>query len=262
MSASSGARVLTLNLAHGRGTAFHQAFTSRRAIMRNLDEVAQVILGARADIVALQELDQPSLWSGGFDPPPLPGHRHRAAPHGARDPRQAPPAHLLRHRRPLPLADPGHASLPFRKNFLDTKGYMLAHVESPLGPLDVVSLHLDFKRAAERRAQLADVSAALERREDPARSLIVAGDFNTSHEARCGTLTGFVKRHGLFVPEGSFRTFPSRRPRAHLDHVLISACLEVVSTEVPPAAVSDHLPVLVELRPRSPQLILPESAAS
>ena len=38
----SGARVLTLNLAHGRGTSFHQAFTTRRAIMRNLDQVAQI----------------------------------------------------------------------------------------------------------------------------------------------------------------------------------------------------------------------------
>ena len=259
----SGARVLTLNLAHGRGTAFHQAFTTRRAIMRNLDEVAQVILGSRADIVALQELDQPSLWSGGFDHlhylATATGLRHMAhGIHGRLLPRISYGTGVL-SRWPIP----GHASLPFRKNLLDTKGYMLAHIDSPIGALDVVSLHLDFKRAAERRAQLADVSAALETRQDPSRSLIVAGDFNTSHEARCGTLTGFVKRHGLFVPEGSFRTFPSRRPRAHLDHVLISACLEVVSTEVISASVSDHLPVLVELRPKPrPQLIVPEAAAS
>jgi endonuclease/exonuclease/phosphatase family metal-dependent hydrolase len=254
----SAARVLTLNLAHGRGTGFHQALTTRRAIVRNLDAVADLILAAGGAVVALQVLDAATLWSGGFD--------HLA--HLARRTGLAYVAHGIHGRLPRisygtgvlsrwPI--PASASLPFRKNLLDTKGYILAHVEAPFGPLDVVSLHLDFKRAGERRAQLADVSLHLERREDLARSLIVAGDFNTSHDASCGTLSGFVRRHGLFVPEGTFKTFPSRRPRRHLDHVLISPCLEVVGTEVMAASVSDHLPVLVEVRPK-PRLILPSAS--
>lgn len=247
----SGARVLTLNVAHGRGTSFHQALTSRRAIERNLDAVADLVLATHADVVAFQELDAASSWSGGFD------HLEHLA-------RRTGLPHLAHGiHAGLSLAKiaygtgvlsrweiPAQASARFGKNVLDTKGYVLAHVATPWGALDVVSVHLDFKRAAERRAQLADVSRHLELREDPTRPLVVAGDFNTSLEARCGTLRGFVLRHGLYVPEGPRLTFPARRPSRSLDHVLISPTLEVVHQEVLPVTVSDHRPVLVEVRPR------------
>jgi endonuclease/exonuclease/phosphatase family metal-dependent hydrolase len=241
-------RVVTLNVAHGRGTAFHQALTGRRQIEANLDAVANLLLAAGADIVALQEVDAASTWSGGFD--------HLT--------------HLARRTGLLHVARGIHgdlgwagitygtgliarwpivaqASARFAKNALDTKGYVLAHVDVPGLPIDVCSLHLDFKRTSERRAQLEDVSQHLERREDPGRPLVVAGDFNCAVDARCGTLAGFARRHGLLSSTEPRLTFPSRRPRRSLDHVFVSMHLEVKRQEVLPVAVSDHRPVLVEL---------------
>ena len=60
-------KVVTLNLAHGRKNAWHQALLRRRAIQANLDEVVRILRQEQPDVVALQEADGPSLWSGRFD---------------------------------------------------------------------------------------------------------------------------------------------------------------------------------------------------
>lgn len=60
-------RIMTLNLAHGRGTAGHQATLSREQIAANLQKVADLIRRHRPDVLALQEADDPSVWSGWFD---------------------------------------------------------------------------------------------------------------------------------------------------------------------------------------------------
>ena len=60
-------KVVTLNLAHGRKDAWHQALLRRAAIQANLDEVVRILRQEQPDVVALQEADGPSLWSGRFD---------------------------------------------------------------------------------------------------------------------------------------------------------------------------------------------------
>jgi endonuclease/exonuclease/phosphatase family metal-dependent hydrolase len=244
-------RVLTLNLAHGRGTAFHQAFTGRPRILQNLAAVAKLICDADADVVALQEVDAPSSWSGGFD------HLEHLA-------RETGFAHLFHGihadvRRPRLCYGTGvlsrhpirsGRSWKFAKNALDTKGYVLTRVETPLATLDVVSVHLDFKRDSERRAQLLDITAHLAERPDPADHLVVAGDFNCSPNGAKGVLSEFTRRHALREPMTPLvETFPSRRPRRSLDHVLVSQSIEVRRTVAVPVLVSDHLPVLAELAP-------------
>ena len=59
-------RVMTLNLAHGRGEAFHQLFQKSTTIIQNLDEISAMLKREQADVVALQEADAPSFWSGNF----------------------------------------------------------------------------------------------------------------------------------------------------------------------------------------------------
>lgn len=59
--------VLSLNVAHGRGTAFNQIFLDDEVIGRNLAAIAAALEVQDADLVALQEADRPSWWSGNLD---------------------------------------------------------------------------------------------------------------------------------------------------------------------------------------------------
>ena len=60
-------RVMTLNLAHGRGQGLHQALQSAEVRSRNLDQVRTLLAREAPDLVAVQEVDAPSFWSGGID---------------------------------------------------------------------------------------------------------------------------------------------------------------------------------------------------
>ena len=238
---------MTLNAAHGRGTAFHQAFVGRRRVLENLEAIAALVLAEAPDVVALQELDAPSAWSGGFDHlehlAALTGYAH--AFHGIHArfarPRIAYGTGVL-SRHPLEAGE----SARFAKNALDTKGYVVARVRAPGGAVDVVSVHLDFKRTSERRRQLEDVSEHLACRGGGA-PLVVAGDFNCPLDGRGDVLGAFARRHGLAAAEAPAPSFPARRPRRSLDHVLASAPLAIVEQRAILAAVSDHLPVLAVL---------------
>lgn len=242
-------RVLTLNVAHGRGTAFHQSLTRPAHIRRNLEAIAELIRRSNADVVALQELDAPSAWSGGFDHLDFLAERsgYDYAYHGLHVDRGFPRLQYgtgILSRYPIRDAH-SHA---FDLNALDTKGYVRVQVEGPTGVVDIVSLHLDFKRDAERREQLAILSSHLERRADPAPELIIAGDFNCTLSGQ--VLADFAGRHALSAASEGDGTFPSRRPRRRIDYVLVSGGFSIQSRLSVPVAVSDHLPVLVDVLPR------------
>jgi endonuclease/exonuclease/phosphatase family metal-dependent hydrolase len=251
-------RVLTLNVAHGRGTGFHQALTTTRQVCRNLDAVVELILGTQADVVALQELDAISSWSGGFD------HLDYLAARTGLD-HSHHGLHVSRNR--LPRVNYGTGILsryPLERTFrfaldmnpLDTQGFSYAHVHAPGLDLSVVSVHLDFKRRKERRAQLGIMSRLLEGTlAHPDRDLLVAGDFNCRIEGH--ELGRFADRHTLRGLLDRSPTFPSRRPRRRLDEVLVGDAIETCGGEVlGDAKVSDHLPVLTEVTRKRPQLIL------
>lgn len=245
-SMHDGLRVLTLNVAHGRGVGFHQSLTRRRDVEKNLDDVARLIAAVEADVVALQELDAPSAWSGGFDHlawlADRTGFNH--VYHGLH----------MNLRRPVPLAyGTGVLSrFPIREGFtrrfaqnpLDTKGFVHVRVAGPGFEMDVVSVHLDFKRERERRAQLSILGRHLQERGKRG-PLVVAGDFNTT---RCRqTLPAFMGAHQLRPAGDPDPTFPAARPRRRLDEVLVCECLEVRRHQVPDVQVSDHRPVLAEV---------------
>jgi len=60
-------KLLSLNVAHGRKEATNQIFVSKKQIQRNLSDIANAIVKQDPDVVALQEADGPSRWSGSFD---------------------------------------------------------------------------------------------------------------------------------------------------------------------------------------------------
>lgn len=242
-----GIRVLSLNVAHGRGLAFHQTLASTRRVQQNLDAIARVVAATGVDVVALQELDAPSSWSGEFDHLAYLADRTGLAHlfHGLhmnlRTPRLAYGTGVLSR---WPLA--GGTTRRFGQNALDTKGYVRVRVAGPGAEVDLVSLHLDFKRDKERRAQLALLSQDLHWN-PPRGPLVVAGDFNTTPERTL--IPEFMQAHTLRASGSPLHpTFPSVRPRRRIDEVLVSEHFEVRHHEVVDVQVSDHLPVLAELR--------------
>ena len=59
--------VLSLNLAHSRKDGVNQILLDKGSITNNLSDIADTLNRATPDIVALQEADGPSNWSGNFD---------------------------------------------------------------------------------------------------------------------------------------------------------------------------------------------------
>jgi endonuclease/exonuclease/phosphatase family metal-dependent hydrolase len=244
-------RVLTLNVAHGRKDALNQVLLSRGEVERNLAEVAALLRDAGADVVALQEADGPSRWSGSFD--------HVAVVAGqANYPWQSRASHaktwLFDYGTALlarvPFTDSlDHAFRPSPPSM--TKGLTLGQVAwRPDGKgepihVDIVSVHLDFSRDSIRKRQVAEMSAILSDRTHP---MIVLGDLNSDWSSGDSIVTELAHRCGMQAYQplaADLGTYPSSGRR--LDWVLISDDLEFLHHEVLPHVVSDHHAVVADI---------------
>jgi endonuclease/exonuclease/phosphatase family metal-dependent hydrolase len=240
-------RLMTLNIAHGRGAGFHQLLQRTTTTLANLDHIATLLRHSGADVVALQETDGPSFWSGNFshlDYLARNGAYHRAV-HGA---------HVhglglsygtalmarfdLREPRAITF-DPALSPVP--------KGFVVSTIDWPARPgveVDVVSLHLDFSSEVTRRQQAQEVIRVLQ---DSPRPRIIMGDFNIGWHAH-STVRRICQALGLtaYRPEApGLETFPAFGER--LDWILISPGIAFRSYRVIPDSVSDHRGVLAEL---------------
>lgn len=245
-------RLVTWNVAHGRAGSFHQALLPREEVERNLGRIAEVLRHERPDLVALQEADGPSAWSGNFDHV---SHLARESELGFSFRGDHNPFGLRRYdlsagtalvsRLPLEQSLSG----AFGSNWRDTKGFVVATVEVPgTGrEIDVVSLHLDFLNAAERKQQVLALAAALEGRDRP---LVVLGDMNCEAGGAAETFRLFEEHLGVrpYRPELQEPTFPASRPIRRLDWVLVSEELEFGDYRTLRPRLSDHLGVLAEVR--------------
>ena len=245
-------RVLTLNTAHGRRDALNQLFVSEATIRRNLDDIAALISRSRPDIVALQEADGPSRWSGSFD-------------HVATIAAKAGFPWFVRGSHAVNwLHDYGTALLsrqPFAqtstRSFASTppsptKGLVLGQVAWRADPdstallVDTVSLHLDFSRASVRRRQIAETTTFLASRKQP---VIVLGDFNSDWLTSGSVVTHLASECGLHAYRPTAQdlgTYQSGKRR--LDWILLSQELQFVDYRVLVQNVSDHFAVVADVR--------------
>jgi endonuclease/exonuclease/phosphatase family metal-dependent hydrolase len=106
--------------------------------------------------------------------------------------------------------------------------------------LALLIMHLALGRRARLR-QLGYIAELL----GGYRHIILMGDFNC--EAESLELNWFLDRAGLCQPVRGLHTFPSWRPQHSLDHILVSPSLTVERVEVVNHAVSDHLPISMEV---------------
>ena len=241
-------RVMTLNLAHGRGESFHQLLQKTDATIGNLEKVSALLQRERPDVVALQEADGPSYWSGNFH------HVDYLA-------KRADFSHAVNglHVDGLGLAY-GTALLSdlgleqaevvtFNPDLAMTpKGFVVSTIEWPGQDhikVDVVSLHLEFSSAETRRQQALELIDFMRDRQRP---MIVMGDFNAEWSEENNPVELIAGELGLsaYRPQAEGQgTFAYNGKR--LDWVLISAGLEFRSYQVMSDAVSDHRGVVAEL---------------
>ena len=243
-----GLKVMTLNMAHGRGDSFHQLLQSTGTTLDNLDAIALMLTREQPDVVALQEADGPSFWSGNFNHVAYLAER---SPHSwAVNGRQVQGAGLaygtallssveLRQPRAVTF-DPSLSMI--------RKGFVVSTVNWPGQPgvqVDVVSVHLDFSSEFTRRQQARELIAEMQGRGRP---MIVMGDLNTDwhHEDSTVRLIAGELALAAYSPESEgLETFPFSDKR--LDWILLSGDLAFSSYRVVTEVLSDHRGVVAEV---------------
>jgi endonuclease/exonuclease/phosphatase family metal-dependent hydrolase len=245
--------VLTLNLAHGRKDGFNQMLQKASTTRRNLEKIAGFLSNSGADLVALQEADAPSKWSGKFNHVDFVSE---LTPY---------PCRIHGHHAQKSLYDFGTALLsrvPYTDSLSHTfapsppttnKGFVMGKVlwnpdgqlQEPIA-ISVISVHLDFSRKKVREAQVEEMRAMLP---DVERPVIILGDFNTDWTSDGSALKTIAENGGFKVyrPE-STELGTYKKGKHRLDWILISDDLEFASYEVPQLVLSDHQPVFARVR--------------
>lgn len=241
-------RVLTLNVRHGRGPKERPKVAQRETFHRHVETIAGFLGQIPAEVVALQEADAPSFWSGlvhhveqfltlgGFDEFAHGLHVNLCRPRFGLSYGTA----LLSK---LPLA--AVESRPFKARPLDTKGYVIATTSFAGQEVDVVSVHLDVFQPVQRR-QAAKLIRDLRARPRP---VVVMGDLNSAGRRPRSTVNELARALSLRAVDGAddMLTYPSWKPRHRLDWILCSEQLSFKSCRTIREPVSDHLAVEAEL---------------
>jgi endonuclease/exonuclease/phosphatase family metal-dependent hydrolase len=230
----------------------NQALLRGKTIRNNLIDVATFLEALETDVVALQEADAPSRWSGNFDHVELLAE-HTAMPcmvHGTHASNR-----WYNFGTALISVQPFaetliHDFVPSRPT--TTKGFVMGTVlwnprgslSAPL-KLNLVSVHLDFSRQSVRTAQVSEMIDILGDRDG---SLVVMGDFNTNWVAEDSSLKYLAQALGLHAwkaEDDSISTYHSKDTR--LDWILLSQDLKFIGHEVMQQVVSDHRAVWAEI---------------
>jgi endonuclease/exonuclease/phosphatase family metal-dependent hydrolase len=237
-SAPASLRVLSYNIHHGEG------------VDEKLDlaRIAAVITAARADIVALQEVDQKTTRTGGVDQAAeiarLTGLHFAYGK--AMDYQGGAYGQALLSR--WPLGDFSIHALP-NPGKVEPRIALSATVRPPgLPAFRFVGTHLDATRDDTARWQQA--ARLIELFGTDATPTILVGDFNSRPTTR--VIQSLLKPFTDASAATPAFTIPSKKPTGRIDFVLLRPATTwrvLSSTVIPEAIASDHRPVLVELAP-------------
>jgi endonuclease/exonuclease/phosphatase family metal-dependent hydrolase len=249
-------RLLTFNIAHGRGLNPFQGLTSQRKLRLNLRRIATLLGRIAPDVVALQEIDERSRWAGNFDH--LDYLRvHTRFPHSVFgiNNRRAGLLNLsygnaLLSRHPFRAAE----TVVFGQRRVGEKGFLYVELEVGGRCLPLVNLHLHFGSRAQRLRQLERLLTWLREKHRLHRKAwalppIICGDFNnpgSRDDATASLLSHLSDYCDYSLHPVTAKTFPSPLPRRALDFVFLPAGCRHVRCEVVRSLLSDHLPVVVE----------------
>lgn len=252
-------RLMTLNIAHGRGLSFYQGFHSAKSIERNLCRISHLLRKVDADVVAMQEVDERSHWnkrihlldslqkSAGYAQSYLGVHNRRDG--------KLPLAYGngLLSKYPIRHAE----RQAFGRAPLGEKGFSHVELDTPFGVLPVINLHLDYRSRMKRIEQVEKLIEFLDAKHftaDNKRHLspIICGDFNAKQGKRADAvqhLFAYLLRNLQYtlMPGPEARTFPSLLPIHGLDFFFLPRGFRVERCEVMRSYVSDHRPVVLDL---------------
>jgi len=251
-------RLATFNIAHGRGLAPIQGFTSPRKLRANLRKIAKLIGQLNPDFVALQEVDQRSLWAGNFDHLEYlrlhTGFKH--ALFGINNRRvgllNLSYGNALLSRHPIVASE----TVVFGQHRVGEKGFLFAEIDVGGRIVPLVNLHLHFSSRERRISQIGRLLAWLREKQRLSRArwsvpAIVCGDLNnpgTSGDATAALLSHLSDYGEYVLHPASGRTFPSPWPGRLLDFVFMPAVCRVSNCEIVRCFLSDHRPVIVDFK--------------
>lgn len=249
-------RLVTFNIAHARGLAPIQGLTRSQKLRANLRKIAKLINQLNPDVVALQEVDERSLWAGNFDHLEYlrlhTGFKH--AVFGVHNRRvgllNLSYGNALLSRHPVLTSE----TVVFGQRKVGEKGFLFAEVEVAGKIVPVVNLHLHFSSREHRIRQIGRLLAWLREKQTHSRGrwhvpAIVCGDLNnpgTSADATAALLSHLSDYGEYVLHPASGRTFPSPLPGRLLDFVFLPSACSVTHCEIVRCFLSDHRPVMVD----------------
>lgn len=250
-------RLVTFNIAHGRGLTPIQGLTSPRKLRVNLRKIADLLNRLSPDLVALQEIDECSSWAGNFDH--LDYLRvHASFPYaafGINNRREGmlnlSYGNALLSRHPLLETE----TVVFGRRRVGEKGFLFAEVDVAGRCIPFVNLHLHYRSRARRLGQLEQLLDWFRQKQRGRAARwavppIICGDFNnpsTRDDATAALLRHMSLHSGYTALPRRVPTYPSPVPRRTLDFVFVPDRCRHVRCEVVRCFLSDHRPVLVEL---------------
>lgn len=222
-------RVLCWNIHHGEGIDGKV----------NLDRLAAAIQAQEPDVVMLQEVDKGCKRTGSVDQPAelarLTGMNQVFGK--AMDFEGGEYGQMILSR--FPLSDLKIHRLPGEG---EPRIAVSAVADTPIGPVTVASLHLDYLDRARQLVQAQVASAAL--LEISTSPVILAGDFNAVPDSK--TMAVFAQAPWSVVAKaGAPATHPADKPTEEIDFTVVRGLRVVKPTSVLAEAVaSDHRPIL------------------
>lgn len=228
-------RVMSYNIHHGRGMDEKI----------NLKRLADVILASKADLVALQEVDNKASRSGSVDQAAelarltgMHGVFGKQIDLGGGEYGQA----ILSR---FPISNAKVHLLPGKPEWEQRIAFSV-EVAHPKQKMTFVTTHFNHLNDENRIEQAETINELAEEWHHP---VILAGDLNAL--PRSEPLQVLEKKWVNAASGPDLFTFPAKHPGRQLDYVLFTGkdAFEVLKSEVIPESVaSDHRPVVVDLR--------------
>lgn len=229
--------IASFNIAHGRGTTFHQMLCSKKTILKNCNRIAHLLEKLRADIVLLQEIDFSAPWSKYINQLNTINHQN-SYPYQAIGNNQQQNYFLkfaygnaILSKIPL-LNIYNH---PFNHHAIGSKGFLFSEIPYLNQKLALINLHLHHISTQQRNIQLEYIREKITSHKGP---IIVGGDFNTNITDK--HLKKFLLQNNLHFHENQTPTFSLFGKKIKMDHLFASQEIQWLTSDTIPTILSDH----------------------
>ena len=240
-------RVVLYNLQYGGGSASAVSYimpTTRKQRLRNLESIIEALRPYRPDVLGMIEADAGSWRMAGIDMAQELA-KARELPYMDEDCKYPSPVNRI------PLISYNIAALASNQPLVDprsldlSKGFKRKVLRASAGGVTYIVAHLSLMPRS-RRQQVADLARFASEVEGP---VVIMGDLNALPDSP--ELEALVTEAGLSrVPLGA--TFPSWNPTKGLDHFFISPDIQVTEASVPDIRLSDHMPIVMDIKTEGP----------